>query len=91
VITNALTGIVSGHVPPPGGGFGTFSFCGGSFTELLATSGCPVGTSAFYYNKPNGGWAVWIPASTVAVVNAEILGILPSLIPGGTIFTAKCV
>jgi hypothetical protein len=85
--------ILFGNKPPAGGGFGTFAFCGGSFEALLKASGCPAATSAFFYNKPNGTFAVWIPGSEVAAVNAEIFTIFPNEhmpIPHGTIFTAKC-
>jgi hypothetical protein len=85
--------ILYGSKPPAGGGFGTFAFCGGSFEALLKASGCPKATSAFFYNKPDGGFAVWIPGSEVSAVNAEIFAIFPNEhmpIPKGTIFTAKC-
>jgi hypothetical protein len=91
-------GILHGFQPPPGGGFGTFAFCGGSFAQLYAASGCPspraTSTAAFFYNTPAGGWAVWIPGSQVAAVNAAIFAIFPQehqAIPEGTIFTVKCV
>lgn len=90
--SSALTGILTGNLPLAGGGFGTFAFCGGTFEELLITSGCPEETAVFFYNKPDGAFAVWIPGSGVAVVNEEILDIFPGdAIPEGTIFTARCV
>ena len=85
--------ILYGSKPPAGGGFGTFAFCGGTYEQLLTASGCPKATSAFFYNKPSGSFAVWIPGSEVAAVNAEIFTIFPqehTPIPKGTIFTAKC-
>jgi hypothetical protein len=85
--------ILYGFKPPAAGGFGTFAFCGGTYDQLLAASGCPKATSAFFYNKPSGSFAVWIPGSEVAAVNDEIYTIFPSEhtpIPAGTIFTAKC-
>lgn len=87
------TGILYGFKPPAAGGFGTFAFCGGTYDQLLAASGCPKATSAFFYNKPSGTFAVWIPGSEVAAANAEIFAIFPpehTPIPAGTIFTAKC-
>jgi len=87
------TGILYGFKPPAAGGFGTFAFCGGTYAQLLAASGCPAATSAFFYNKPSGTFAVWIPGSEVAAANAEIYSIFPSEhtpIPAGTIWTAKC-
>lgn len=88
--TSALIGIISGTLPPLGGGFGTFSYCGGTFEELLQTTECPVATATFFFNKPDGTWAVWIPGATVAAVNAEIKALFPSAIPAATIFTARC-
>lgn len=87
---NALIGIISGTLPPLGGGWGTFSYCGGTFEELLQTTECPTATAAFFYNKPDGTWAVWIPGATVAAVNSEIKALFPSAIPEATIFTARC-
>jgi hypothetical protein len=85
--------ILNGFPPPAGGGFGTFEFCGGTYDQLLAASKCPKATSAFFYNKPSGSFAVWIPGSEVAAVNEEFMTIFPNQhvpIPAGTIFTAKC-
>jgi hypothetical protein len=85
--------ILYGNKPPAGGGFGTFAFCGGTYEQLLTASGCPKATAVFFYNKPDGGFAVWIPGTDVSSVNDEILSIFPNVhtpIPEGTIFTAKC-
>lgn len=91
-ISSELVGISVGHLPPQSGGYGTFAVCGGTFNELLLTSECSAATAVFFHNKPDGLFAVWIPASTVTVVNAEIMGIwLNDIIPMGTIFTARCV
>jgi hypothetical protein len=86
-------GIITGSAPPATGGYGTFVFCGGSFAELLEASGCPAATAVLYYNRPDGGFAVWIPGSQVSIVNAEIFSIFRGSvpIPRGTIFTARCV
>jgi hypothetical protein len=86
--------ILYGNQPPAGGGFGTFAFCGGTYEQLLDASGCPEATAVFFYNKADGGFAVWIPGTDVSSVNDEILSIFPNVhtpIPEGTIFTAKCV
>jgi hypothetical protein len=85
--------ILYGNKPPAGGGFGTFAFCGGTYEQLLTASGCPKATAVFFYNKPDGKFAVWIPGTDVSSVNDEILSIFPNVhtpIPEGTIFTAKC-
>ncbi|MEZ4553835.1 MAG: hypothetical protein AB7L91_03610 [Dehalococcoidia bacterium] len=84
--------ILFGSVPPAGGGFGTFALNCGDLADLVTASGCPQATSAFFYNKPNGSFAVYIPGTGVAAVNAEFIGIFngdPD-IDEPTIFTAKC-
>lgn len=93
IVCEDKDGILYGTKPPLAGGWGTFAFCGGTYQQLLTASGCPMATSVFFYNKPNGTFAVWIPGSEVAAVNAEIYTIFPpehTPIPAGTIFTAKC-
>jgi hypothetical protein len=91
-VSSAIIGYSAGTLPPLSGGFGTFAFCGGPFADLLATSGCPMSTSVFFYNKPDGSFAVWIPGTTVAAANAEILAIFPGdAVAAGTIFIARCV
>jgi hypothetical protein len=85
--------ILNGFAPPPAGGWGTFAFCGGTFAELLAASGCPAATSVFFHNTPDGAFAVWVPGTQVSVVNAAILALFSGSppIPAATIFTARCV
>jgi hypothetical protein len=84
-------GLIGGNKPPAGGGFGTFTFGGGTFAQLLAASECPEETATFFYNKPDGSFAVYIPAA-VDAANAEIMALFPGdAIPPGTLFTAKCV
>ena len=91
VVQGCTNGISSGNKPPLAGGFGTFAFCGGSFTDLLAASGCPAATSVFFYNKPSGTFAPWIPGTSVAAANADIMTTFPGAIPAGTIFVGRCV
>lgn len=93
-VVNQLSGtgtVLFGSKPPLTGGFGTFAFGGGTFAQLLTASGCPQATAVFFFNKPDGAFATWIPASTVAAVNAEIIARFASTIPEETIFTARCV
>jgi hypothetical protein len=92
VVSSPIIGYSAGTLPPPSGGFGTFAFSGGPFTDLLATSACPMSTAVFFYNKPDGTFAAWIPGTTVAAANAAIMAIFPGdSIPAGTIFIARCV
>lgn len=84
--------LLFGSKPPAAGGFGTFAINCGDVADLVTVSGCPAATSAFFYNKADGGFAVYLPGATVVVVNAEFLGIFngdPD-IEEPTIFTAKC-
>jgi hypothetical protein len=85
--------ILFGYLPPASGGFGTFAFGGGTFPQLLTATGCPEATSVFFWNKPDGNFAVWVPGSQVAVVNAEFLAIFDGTppLPEQSIFTARCV
>ncbi|MBX7111434.1 MAG: hypothetical protein K1X87_06250, partial [Dehalococcoidia bacterium] len=85
--------ILFGTTPPPGGGVGTFAFSCGTIAQLVAVTACPQSTMTIYYNKPGGGYAVYIPASQVSAVNQEFLGIFNGTpqIPVNTIFSVKCV
>lgn len=85
--------IVYGFRPPSGGGYGTFSFGGGTFEELLTATGCPRSTSVFFFNKQDGRFAVWIPGALVGAVNEEFLALFGGTppLPDGSIFTARCV
>jgi hypothetical protein len=75
--------IVGGNKPPYGGG---------SFASLVTASGCPAATSAFFQNKADGSFAVYIPGTQVSVVNAEIEALFPGdNITLGTIFIGRCV
>ena len=84
--------ILFGSKPPAGGGFGTFALNCGDVTDLVTASACPQATAVFFYNKPDGTFAVYIPGTSIAAVNAEFLGIFNGTpdIEDNTIFTAKC-
>lgn len=84
--------ILFGSKPPAGGGFGTFALNCGDVADLVTASGCPAATSAFFFNKTDGTFAVYLPGTGVAAVNAEFLGIFNGNpdITTSTIFTAKC-
>ena len=61
--------IVSGATPVLGGGPSAFVFSGGSSEQLLMAAGCPRDGAVFWTGDGRGGFAVWIPATTVTVVN----------------------
>jgi hypothetical protein len=84
-------GILFGTKPPFGGGYGTFAFAGGTLDELMAASGCPRGTVVSFFNKPDGGFAVWIPGTEIVIVNAEFIALFGGGVPAGTIFTVRCL
>lgn len=92
-VTSSQGVIIYGFRPPAGGGYGTFSFGGGTFEELLGATGCSRTTSVFFFNKTDGTFAAWIPGAQVAAVNAEFLAIFAGTppLPDGIIFTARCV
>lgn len=91
--SSACGQLLFGSKPPAAGGFGTFAINCGDVADLVTVSGCPAATSAFFYNKADGGFAVYLPGATVVVVNAEFLGIFNGTpdIDESTIFTGKCV
>lgn len=91
LVAFAQTGtIVSGSVPPTGG-FGLFVFGGGTNAQLVAASGCPPSTAAFWATNPSGDFVAYVPASTVAVVNAAWNAMFPSGIPANTPLIGKCM
>ena len=84
--------IIGGNKPPAAGGFGTFIYGGGSFQLMVQASGCPAATAAYFHNKADGTFAVYIPGTEVSVVNAEITAMFPGdNIALGTIFIGRCV
>ncbi len=84
--------IIGGNKPPISGGLGTFIYGGGSFALMVQASGCPTETSAFFHNKADGSFAVYIPGTQVSVVNEEVNTLFPGdNIPLGTIFLGRCV
>ena len=76
---------------PTSGGFGLVVFGGGSNGELLAASGCPRATAAFWATDAQGAFVPFVPASTVAVVNESWNAMFPYGIPAGTPLIGKCV
>lgn len=85
-------GVLAGTTPPPDGEYGTFAVCGSSDTveALVVVSDCPEETAVFYYNKPDGGFAVWIPGAEVSVVNEEFLAQFDAGVSSGTAFVGRC-
>jgi hypothetical protein len=74
---------------PAGGGFGLIVYSG-PVESLLAASGCPLSTAAFW-TTVNGAFITYVPGSQVAAVNAgwwEHFGTTD--IPAGTVILGRC-
>jgi hypothetical protein len=80
--------LLSGSVPA-GGGFGLFVFAGGTNEDLVAATGCP-STSAAYWAATNGTFTVFVPGSRVAAVNADWSRLFAGGIPTGTVLLGRC-
>ncbi len=83
--TRAAVGIA---LPPTG--FGLFVFTGGTGAQLLAASGCPAATAAFWATDASGTLVTYVPASTVALVNAGWLRLFPLGVPPSTALIGSC-
>jgi len=80
--------LLSGGVPTSGG-FGLFVFAGGTNDDLVAATGCP-STSAAYWAAANGAFTVFVPGSRVAAVNADWSRLFAAGIPAGTVLLGRC-
>jgi hypothetical protein len=81
--------IISGSIPP-GGGFGLVVFGGGTIPQLVSATGCPVATMALFATV-NGALVAFVPGSTIAIVNAEFMGMfVDGTIPDGAVFIGRC-
>jgi len=76
--------------PVPARGFGLFVFAGGSTAQLLAASGCPVGSAAFWVSDGRGDFVVWVPGTAVGAVNAPWLTLYPNGLPPNTAVLGRC-
>jgi hypothetical protein len=81
-------GIVSGGVPRSG--FGLFVFGGGTEAQLVAASGCPAETSAFWATNGIGQFVVFVPGADVSVVNDQWRVHFRAGIPSGTPLLGEC-
>jgi hypothetical protein len=83
--------IVSGEAPPPAGGYALFVFSGGTYEDLLTVSGCSEGTATFWATSVEGEILWYIPAVTVAAVNAAWDGLFAGTIPASTALMGRCI
>jgi hypothetical protein len=74
----------------PADGFGLFVFAGGTSTGLLATSGCPAETAAFWVSDGSGSLVIWVPGTRITAVNAAWEAMFPRGLPPGTPVLARC-
>jgi len=86
--TEAAGRITSGSVPS-GGGLALIVFGGGSGAQLLAASGCPASSAAFWA-ADGGAFVTYVPGTAIAAVNAAWDAKFPTGIPAGTALLARC-
>jgi hypothetical protein len=76
---------------PRAGGFGLFVFGGGTDDQLVAASGCPLSTAAFWATNELGHFVTYVPTAAVASVNGPWRARFRSGIPLGTPLLGQCV
>ncbi len=79
--------ILSGVIPPRG--IGLIVFSGGTDAELLAASGCPAETAAFWTFQ-NKQFVQLLPGVAIPIVNAEWHSTFPNGIPASTPLMGRC-
>jgi hypothetical protein len=82
--------ILSGEAPPAAGGYALFVFSGGTDEDLLTVSGCDPATATFWATNPSGQIVWYLPAVTVAAVNAPWEGMFAGQIPEATALMGRC-
>ncbi len=75
---------------PLDGGFELVIFGGGTNLDLLAAAGCPIATASFWATNDVGAFVVYLPASTVGVVNSAWNEKYPDGIPEGSPLLGRC-
>jgi hypothetical protein len=80
--------MVSGSVPTSGG-FGLVVFGGGTSADLVAASGCPTASSAFWASS-GGNFVTYVPGTSIGAVNQAWLAMFASGIPSGTPLIGRC-
>ena len=80
--------IVTGEVPDHG--FGLVVFSGGSGTDLVVASGCPLKTARFWATV-GGKFVVYISGAKVAAANAAWLAAFPNGLPANTPLLGRCL
>lgn len=75
---------------PFDGGFELVIFGGGTNIDLLAAAGCPIATASFWATNDAGAFVVYLPGTTVGVVNAAWNEKFPDGIPEGSPLLGRC-
>jgi hypothetical protein len=93
-LVNVTTYVSQGHFTygsiPLEGGFELVIFAGGSNLDLLAASRCPFTTASFWATNDTGAFVIYLPGTTVDVVNAGWHEKFPGGIPAGTPLLGRC-
>lgn len=87
--SEVATGRITAGGVPTSGGFGLIVFGGGTGAQLLAASGCPAASAAFWVAE-GGDFVTYVPGSTIGAVNAAWEARFPGGIPAGTALMGRC-
>lgn len=84
----ASAGSISGSFPPSGVGLAVFS--GGSSAQLVTASKCSPATAAFFASDGSGGFVTYVPAATIAAVNAGWEALFAGGLAPNTAILGRC-
>lgn len=79
-----------GAISLPTRGFGLFVFSGGTTEQLVAATGCPPASAAYYATNPAGEFVVYVPGTSIGAVNASWRVLFPASIPANTPLIGRC-
>ena len=93
-VVNLTTYVSQGHFSygsiPVNGGFALVVFQGGSGLDLVAASGCPPVSAKFWTTDVNGNFVIYLPGTSVEIVNAAWSQRFPTGIPPATPLLGSC-
>jgi hypothetical protein len=84
----ATTAGIAGSLPPSG--FGLFVFNGGTSAQLVAATGCPAATAAFWSTDSSGEFIIFVPGTSISTVNAAWNAEFAAGIPANTPLLGRC-
>jgi uncharacterized protein YraI len=87
---DARAGKIESGFIPLAGGFGLIVFGGGTTAQLVAASGCPVATAAFWATNSDGSFDVYVAGTQVVSVNAVWNARFGHSLPTGTPLLGRC-